>query len=134
MNITKWLLVIIILAATIFGLHSYKSSLEAAANEQAASMPEPAATVTAIEVGSINYQKTIQVSGEVQAFKFLMLTNELAGEITHLNAPSGSMVKKGQILLVLDHRDEDARLMSAKATLMLEQQTLERITWSRRGA
>ncbi len=126
MNITKWLLVIIILAATIFGLHSYKSSLEAAANAQAASMPEPAATVTAIEVGSINYQKTIQVSGEVQAFKFLMLTNELAGEITHLNAPSGRMVKKGQVLLVLDHRDEDARLMSAKATLMLEQQTLER--------
>lgn len=126
MNITKWLLVIIILAGTIFGLHSYKSSLQQAASAQAASMPEPAATVTAIEVGSIDYQKTIQVSGEVQAFKFLMLNNELAGEIIRLNAPSGSVVKKGQVLLVLDHRDEDARLMAAKATLMLEKQTLDR--------
>jgi len=126
MNITKWLLVIIILAATVFGLHSYKTSLQQAANAQAASMPEPAATVTAIKVGSIDYQKHIKVSGEVQAFKFLMLNNELAGEITRLNAASGSVVKKGQVLLVLDHRDEDARLMAAKASLMLEQQTLER--------
>jgi len=126
MNITKWLLVIVILAVTVFGLNSYKSSLKQAAKAQAASMPEPAATVTAIKVGSIDYQKHIQVSGEVQAFKFLMLNNELAGEITHLNAASGSVVKKDQVLLVLDHRDEDARLMAAKASLMLEQQTLDR--------
>ena len=46
MNITKWLLVIIILAGTIFGLYSYKASLQQAANEQAASMPEMAATVS----------------------------------------------------------------------------------------
>jgi membrane fusion protein (multidrug efflux system) len=126
MNITKWLLVIIILAGTIFGLYSYKASLQQAANDQAASMPEMAATVTAVKVTNINYQKNIQVSGEVQAFKFLMLNNELAGEITRLNAASGQVVNKGQVLLELDHRDEDARLMAAKATLTLNQQTLDR--------
>ena len=126
MNITKWLLVIIILAGTVFGLHSYKTSLKEAANAQAAMMPEMAATVTAVTVSNISYQKHIQVSGEVQAFKFLMLNNELAGEITRLNAASGRVVKKGQVLLELDHRDEDARLMAAKATLMLNQQTLDR--------
>ena len=124
MNITKWLEVIILLAGTVFGLYSYKSSLQEAAKAQSASMPEPAATVTAIEVSNINYQKHIQVSGEVQAFKFLMLINELAGEIIHLNASSGSLVHKGQVLLELDHRDEDARLMAAKATLMMEQREL----------
>ncbi|WP_019029208.1 efflux RND transporter periplasmic adaptor subunit [Colwellia piezophila] len=126
MNITKWLLVIIILAATIFGLHSYKSSLQQAAKAQAANMPEPAATVTAVKVSTVSYQKHIKVSGEVQAFKFLMINNELAGQIIRLNAASGSVVKKGQVLLELDHRDEDARLMAAQATLMLEQQTLAR--------
>lgn len=126
MNITKWLLVIIILAGTIFGLHSYKSSLQQAAKTQAASMPEMAATVTAVKVRNISYQKKIQVSGEVQAFKFLMLNNELAGEIIRLNAASGSVVNKGQVLVELDHRDEDARLMAAKATLMLHKQTLDR--------
>jgi membrane fusion protein (multidrug efflux system) len=126
MNITKWLIVITILAGTVFGLHSYKTSLQEAANAQAASMPEMAAVVTAVEVSTINYQKQIQVSGEVQAFKYLMLNNELAGEITHLNATSGHLVKKGQMLLELDHRDEDARLMAAKANLALRQQTLNR--------
>jgi len=126
MNITKWLLVIIILASTVFGLHSYKSSLQEAANAQAAMMPEMAATVTAVKVSNTSYQKHIKVSGEVQAFKFLMLNNELAGEITRLNAASGSVVNKGQVLLELDHRDEDARLIAAKATLMLNQQTLDR--------
>ncbi|OUR82550.1 efflux transporter periplasmic adaptor subunit [Colwellia psychrerythraea] len=126
MNITKWLLVIIILAGTIFGLYSYKASLQQAANEQAASMPEMAATVTAVKVANISYQKQIKVSGEVQAFKFLMLNNELAGEIIRLNAASGQVVNKGQLLLELDHRDEDARLMAAKATLTLNQQTLDR--------
>ena len=47
-------------------------------------------------------------------------------KITLLNATSGSVVNKGQVLLVLDHRDEDARLMAAEATLVLHQQTFER--------
>ena len=126
MNVTKWLVVITILAGTIFSLYSYKSSLQAVASAQAENMPEIAAVVTAVEVSTINYQKHIQVSGEVQAFKFLILNNELAGEITRLNAISGHIVKKGQMLLELDHRNEDARLMAAKATLVLRQQTLNR--------
>jgi RND family efflux transporter MFP subunit len=126
MNTTKWLIVTIILASTVFSLYSYKTSLQETANAQAAMMPEMAATVTAVTVSNISYQKHIKVSGEVQAFKFLMLNNELAGEITRLNAASGQVVKKGQVLLELDHRDEDARLMAAKATLMLQQNTLDR--------
>ncbi|PKG38007.1 efflux RND transporter periplasmic adaptor subunit [Psychromonas sp. Urea-02u-13] len=126
MNITKWLLVIIILAGTIFGLYRYKTSLQETAAAQAASMPEPAAVVTAIEVASLTYQKTIKVSGEVKAYKFLILQNELAGEITRLNAASGQVVKKGQVLVELDHRNEDAQLKSAKAKLMLSQQTIDR--------
>ena len=126
MNVTKWLLVIIILSGTIFGLYSYKTSLQQAASAQAASMPEPAAVVTAIQVSSLTYQQNIKVSGEVKAYKFLMLQNELAGEITRLNAPSGKVVKKGQVLVELDHRNEDAQLISAKAKLMLRQQTLDR--------
>jgi len=126
MKVTSWIVVSLLLAGTTFGLYSYKSSLQQAAAEQAAMMPEPAATVDAVTVSSIDYQKTVQVSGEVQAFKYLMLSNELAGIITHLNAASGSVVQQGQVLLEIDHRDEDARLIAAKATLTLNQQTLDR--------
>ncbi|MCP4326218.1 MAG: efflux RND transporter periplasmic adaptor subunit [Alteromonadales bacterium] len=126
MNILRWGGVTLVLACIIFGLHNYKSSLQQAASEQAAMMPEPSATVTATEVSSINYQQTVRVNGEVQAYKYLQLTNELAGQITKLNAASGSLVKKGQVLIELDHRDEDARLVSAQATLTLNEQTLHR--------
>jgi len=126
MKVTQWILVVIILAGTVFGLYSYKSSLQETANAQAENMPEPTAKVTAINVKTINYQKQVKINGEVQASKFLILNNELAGEITHLNAVSGQIVNKGQVLVQLDHRDEDARLMAAKATLILRQQTLNR--------
>lgn len=126
MKIIRWIAVSLVLGGTVFGLYSYKSSLQQAAAAQGANMPEPSATVNAIEVATINYQKTVQVSGEVQAFKFLVLNNELAGKIISLNAASGSKVQKGQVLLELDHSDENARLIAAKATLVLNQQTLTR--------
>lgn len=126
MNIVRWIIVTLILAGITFGLYSYKTSLQEASAAQGASMPEPAATVSAITVDTIAYQDKVQVNGEVQAFRSLTLNNELAGQITKLNAPSGSVVKKGQIVIELDHRDEDARLLSAEATLTLNQQTLNR--------
>ncbi|QBG36508.1 efflux RND transporter periplasmic adaptor subunit [Litorilituus sediminis] len=126
MKFTKWLIVIIALASIIFGLHSYKASLKESASAQAANMPEPSATVNSIAVSTVSFQKTVQVSGEIQPFKYLSLTNEMAGQITRLNAPSGSIVNKGQVLVELDHRDEAARLIAAKANLTLNEQTLAR--------
>lgn len=126
MNITRWIAVSAVLGGTIFGLYSYKSSLQEAAAAQGASMPEPSATVSAVEVSTVNYQETVKVSGEVQAYKQLIISNEFAGKIIHLNAVSGSEVKKGQMLLELDHSDEDARLIAAKAKLTLNERTLSR--------
>jgi len=126
MKITRWIAVSIVLGGTVFGLYSYKTSLQEAAAAQGAMMPEPSATVNAIEVTTTDYQKTVKVSGEIQAFKFLVVNNELAGKIISLNAVSGSVVEKGQVLLELDHSDEDARLIAAKATLVLNKQTLNR--------
>jgi membrane fusion protein (multidrug efflux system) len=126
MNIVKWIVVTLVLVGIVFGLYGYKSSLQDAASAQGENMPEPAATVSAINVKTIAYQEKVQVNGEVQAYRSLTLNNELAGQITKLNAPSGSTVKQGQILIELDHRDEDAKLLAAQATLILNQQTLSR--------
>ncbi len=123
MKIRQWIVTITILAAVISSLYVYKSSLQQAASAQGANIPEPSATVNAAKVTYVNYQKTLKVSGEVQAFKSLTLNNEFAGQITRLNATSGSFVKKGQVLVEIDHRDEDARLIAAKAQLTLTEQT-----------
>jgi len=125
MKIRQWFVTIIILAAAISGLYMYKSSLQAAASQGAVAF-EPSATVNATEAVRVNYQKTLKVSGEVQAFKSLSLNNEFAGQIIKLNAKSGSLAKKGQILVEIDHRDEDARLIAAQAQLTLTKQTHRR--------
>jgi len=126
MKIRQWIVTIIILAAVISGLYFYKSSLQQAKAEQGANMPEPAATVNSSQVMRVDYQKTLKVSGEVQAFKSLSLNNEFAGQIIKLNAASGSLVSKGQVLVEIDHRDEDARLIAAQAQLTLTEQTHRR--------
>ncbi len=126
MKIRQWSVTIIILAAVISSLYFYKSSLQQAKSAQGANMPEPAATVNASQVQLVDYQKMLKVSGEVQAFKSLSLNNEFAGQIIKLNAASGSLVNKGQVLVEIDHRDEDARLIAAQAQLTLTKQTYRR--------
>ncbi len=125
MKIRQWTITIIMLTAVISGLYVYKLSLQESAS-QGTEMFEPSATVNAAEAVSVDYQKTLKVSGEVQAFKSLSLHNELAGQIIKLNAKSGSLAKKGQILVEIDHRDEDARLIAAQAQLTLTKQTHRR--------
>ena len=125
MKIRQWIVTLIILAAVISGLYFYKSSLQQAASE-GTEMFEPSATVNATETVRVDYQQTLKVSGEVQAFKSLSLHNELAGQIIKLNAKSGSLAKNGQVLVEIDHRDEDARLIAAQAQLTLTKQTHRR--------
>lgn len=122
----KWLIITIGLSILLAGLYFYKTNQLAAQAAQSAQMPEPAATVDATEVGLVNFQKKLKLTGEVQAYRQLDVRNELAGKIMSLNAKSGSLVKKGQLLIELDHSDEDARLIAAKAALTLNQQTYKR--------
>ncbi|MFB0999867.1 MAG: efflux RND transporter periplasmic adaptor subunit, partial [Colwellia sp.] len=103
----------------------YKLSLQESASE-GTGIFERSATVNATQTVRVDYQKTLKVSGEVQAFKSLSLHNELAGQIIKLNAQSGSLVKKGHILVEIDHRDEDARLIATQAQLTLTKQTYRR--------
>ena len=126
MSVKRWLITLVILTVVVFGLFSYKANLQAAQADQGANMPEPAASVNAEQAKEILYQKRLKVSGEVQAYKQLVVANELAGKIISLNAKSGSLVSKGQVLLELDHSDEDAQLSAAKAQLVLNEQTFKR--------
>jgi membrane fusion protein (multidrug efflux system) len=125
MKIRQWILIILILVAVVSSLYFYKSSLQAEAS-QGVNMPEPSATVNATEAVRVDYQEMLKVSGEVQAFKSLSLNNEFAGQITLLNAQSGRLVKKDQVLIEIDHRDEDSKLIAAQAQLTLAKKTYSR--------
>jgi membrane fusion protein (multidrug efflux system) len=124
MKLIPWLSAIVLVSASVSGLFYYKSSLSD--DQQMQSGPEPSAKVQAFRAEYTNYQKQLSVIGEGQAVKYIALKNELAGKVTELNIASGDIVKKGQVLLELEHTEELASLASARATKTLKQQTLAR--------
>ena len=124
MKLIPWLSVVVIVSASVGGLFYYKESLSS--NQQMQSGPEPSAKVQAYRAQSSHYQKQLSVIGEGHAVKYIALKNELAGKVTKLNIASGDIVKKGQVLLELEHTEELASLASARATKTLKKQTLAR--------
>jgi RND family efflux transporter MFP subunit len=63
-------------------------------------------------------QRTVVVSGPVAAFEEMQLGVEISGaRVTALNVDVGQSVRKGQVLLELDHRSLDSELQQAQAAL-----------------
>lgn len=87
---------------------------------------ELAATVSAIQVVSSPYQETLSINGTIQAVQIMELVNELTGKITRLNLASGERVNEGQILIEIDHSEEQAQLLAEQATLDLQKKMLAR--------
>lgn len=98
-----------------------------------------AATTSALPVSVAAAQtqvmpRTVLVSGPVSAFEEMQLGVEISGQrVTALNVDVGQTVKKGQILLQLDHRTLDSELAQADASLRQAQasQELARLNYQR---
>lgn len=80
----------------------------------------PASTlaVTLVRAQMRPIQRTVVVSGPVAAFEEMQLGVEISGaRVTALNVDVGQQVRKGQVLLELDHRSLDSELQQANAAL-----------------
>src|SRR3546814_13317 len=63
-------------------------------------------------------QRTVVVSGPVAPFEEMQLGVEISGaRVTALNVDVGQQVRKGEVLLELDHRSLDSVLQQARAAL-----------------
>jgi len=63
-------------------------------------------------------QRSVIASGPVSAFEEMQLGVEISGaRVTALNVDVGEAVRKGQVLLELDHRTLDSELAQAEAAL-----------------
>lgn len=124
MKLVRWLIVILLVSACVGSLFYYKKSLSS--DQQSHAEYEPSTKVQAFRSQVASYQKQLSVMGEGNAVKYITLKNELAGKVTQLNIASGDKVKKGQVLLELEHGEELALLAAAKATKNLKKRTLER--------
>ncbi len=90
------------------------------------SKPQPAATVTATEVKSAQWQPRLRAVGNVQAVQGVMVNNEVAGQVNRILFESGDQVTAGQALVQLDTEVDEAALVGLKASLNLARLQLER--------
>ena len=80
--------------------------------------PTGAMAVTVVPATSRQIQRSVLVSGPVAAWEEMQLGVEVSGlRVTALNVDVGQQVRKGELLLQLDHRSLDSELAQANASL-----------------
>lgn len=78
--------------------------------------PEMADAVVAVPVERIAWRPTARLSGTAFAIQSVTLSNEVAGTIREVLFESGSVVRKGEILVQLDASTQQADLEAAQAS------------------
>jgi membrane fusion protein (multidrug efflux system) len=89
-------------------------------------MVPPPTTVTSVEVKNADWQPMLTAVGSISPVQGAMISAELAGTVAEINFQSGSLVKKGEVLLKLDASAEEAQLRSAVADAELAKNDLDR--------
>ena len=98
------------------------------------SFGEPMEVVELAIAEQVQWQPRLSVTADVKAIQSLDLTNELGGRIMELGFTAGSEVKKGQLLVRLDTREEEAQLAAARAEAELARLDLDRnLALARKG-
>ena len=86
----------------------------------------PPTTVTSAEVKKADWQPMLTAVGSISPVQGAMISAELAGTVAEINFQSGSLVKKGDVLLKLDASAEIAQMRSAYADAELAKNDLDR--------
>ena len=87
--------------------------------------PPPPSVSTLVARGQ-NWQPVLTAVGSLKAVNGVEVTTDLAGIISRIAFESGAVVKKGDLLVKLDTRQEEAQLRSAEAKRELSQLNLAR--------
>jgi membrane fusion protein, multidrug efflux system len=98
-----------------------------AMGEAAKKMVLPPETVTAMLVEDRQWEQVITATATVTAVQGVNVSAETSGRVTQIDFESGSLVKKGDMLVQLDTASEDAQLASAEATSALAESSLTRV-------
>jgi len=91
-----------------------------------ASFGPPPAAVTSSIAKAQTWQPVLTVVGSMRAVNGVLVSTDLAGIVSQISFESGSEVKKGDLLVKLDTRQEEAELHSAQARRELARINLAR--------
>ncbi|EGR0636658.1 efflux RND transporter periplasmic adaptor subunit [Vibrio vulnificus] len=114
----KWtffmLLIAILLFGSVIGFNLFKQKKIA---EYLANRPEPEFPVTVTEVKPVDWVPVIEAIGFIEPNQGVTIANETSGVIKQIRFESGTQMKEGQPLVLLDSDVEKANLKSSEAKL-----------------
>ncbi|HXE79269.1 MAG TPA: efflux RND transporter periplasmic adaptor subunit [Vicinamibacterales bacterium] len=123
----RMLLMLAVTLLIVAGLGFVKfRQIQAAIAEGAAYQPPPEA-VTTIIAAEEAWPATLNAVGTVAAVQGVMVSADLPGIVERIEFQSGRIVRRGDVLVKLDTRQEEAQLEAAQAQLELARLNYERM-------
>jgi membrane fusion protein (multidrug efflux system) len=125
--IKRMILMVVVMTIFITGLGFVKfRQFQAMAGEFAAMQPPPDA-VTTVVAAQEEWPATLNAIGTVAAVQGVTVTADLSGIVSRISFDSGKTVQKGDVLVQLDTRQEEAQRSGAESQLQLARLNFQRM-------
>lgn len=123
----RMILMLVIVAVVVTALGAVKYRQVQAAIAQGKAYQPPPEAVTTVTTSEARWDATISAIGTAAAVQGVMVAADLPGIVEHIGFDSGTAVRKGDVLVKLDTRQEEAQLQAAQAQRDLARTHLARI-------
>ena len=111
----RMILTLVVAAFLLTGLGYFKMRQVQAAIKAGSSFTPPPEAVTAITAHEETWPSTLNVVGTMAAVHGVTVSADLPGTVAKIDFESGKYVRKGDVLVELDTREERAQLASIQA-------------------
>lgn len=117
---------LVLVGMFVIAIALWKVKLIFAGIAQGKKFAPPPDTVTTVVARSQKWQPVLNAVGSLKAVNGVVVSTDLAGIVSKISFESGTPVKKGDLLVQLDTRQEESQLRSAEARRDLAKVNLER--------
>ncbi|MBU1992636.1 MAG: biotin/lipoyl-binding protein [Patescibacteria group bacterium] len=122
---TKKRAIIGVVITAVLSLFVYRSYVSLTAKDEVTEEPKP--VVSLLDVNMYKEARGyVEGTGQVEAFDQIALRSELNSKVKKVYVEIGDIVKKGELLVELDHGALDAQLEQASAAVARMQGTLDK--------
>ena len=123
----RMLLMLVAMAMIIAGLGFVKFQQIQTAIAQGASFQPPPEAVTTITAQQVEWPETLSAIGSIAAVQGVVVSADLSGTVDRVAFDSGKAVRRGDVLVELDTRQERAQLAAAEAQSDLARTNFDRM-------
>ena len=123
----RMILALVAMAVFIAAIGFVKMRQVQAGMAQNASFQPPPEAVTTVRATQDQWPATVEAIGTVEAVQGVMVAADLPGLVSRIEFDSGRKVRKGEVLVRLDTRQEQAQLTAANAQTSLSNVNFERM-------